>query len=62
LCMDSNGVVSIISNGYFGHIAVFLPIWCRPCFDVGCKQRPCIKYLKPEFIRDIINNHCLNYG
>jgi ADP-heptose:LPS heptosyltransferase len=62
LCMDSNSVVSIMSNGYFGHITVFLPIWCRPCFDVGCKKRPCIENHKPEFIRDIINNHCLNHG
>ena len=61
LSKDSNGVVSILSDGYFGHIAIYYPIWCSPCFDVGCRKRPCVGNIKPEFVRDIIIKYCLNY-
>ena len=56
---SKNGVQAFLSNGEFGHISVYLPIWCRPCFDVGCKEKPCLRNIEPEFIWEIINKHCL---
>lgn len=55
---SANGVQLIRSNGTFGHLAVFLPIWCRPCFDIGCREKPCLSQINSEFLRDIIKKYC----
>jgi hypothetical protein len=26
--------------------AVYAPVWCRPCFDIGCRGRRCIRALE----------------
>ena len=54
-----NGVQAYQSNGKFKHISLYLPIWCRPCFDVGCKLKPCLASIESEFIREIIIKYCL---
>jgi len=56
---DDNGTVSAVSDGALGHIVVYFPIWCRPCFDIGCKERPCLGEIRTEFIRNIIMKYCL---
>jgi len=47
------------SNGKFGHISVYQPVWCRPCFDVGCIDKPCLSNIEPEFIWEIIKKYSL---
>jgi ADP-heptose:LPS heptosyltransferase len=56
---STNGAQAFQSNGKFGHISVYMPIWCRPCFDVGCNEKPCLSKIEPEFIWEIINKYCL---
>lgn len=56
---DASGTKAIVSAGRFGHIAIHNLIWCSPCFDSGCKSRPCINKLSTEFISKIINKYCL---
>jgi ADP-heptose:LPS heptosyltransferase len=58
---SSGGVQAFQSNGKFKHIAVYYPIWCRPCFDVGCREKPCLSRIESEFISGIIKKYCLNY-
>jgi len=59
LLEETNGVQVHRSGGKFGHMAVYMPIWCRPCFYVGCSQKPCLSSIESEFLWDIINKYCL---
>ncbi len=52
-----NGVRTIRSRGKFGHIAVYYPIWCCPCFDIGCKEKPCINNIQIEQVNHIISEN-----
>jgi ADP-heptose:LPS heptosyltransferase len=54
-----NGVESFISQGEKKHIAVSFPVWCNPCFNVGCNTRPCINNITPDEILELIDG-CLN--
>ncbi|MBZ0204033.1 MAG: hypothetical protein K8I03_13525 [Ignavibacteria bacterium] len=49
-----NGVEAYISEGSKEHFALNFPLWCLPCFNVGCKTRPCINKIKPEQIIEIV--------
>ncbi len=60
LKMFANGVKTEISDGKHKHTVIYFPIWCRPCFDVGCQERPCLASIKAEQIVDLVNNYCLN--
>lgn len=57
---DKNGTTALISGGVYRHIALYYPVWCRPCFDTGCRDRPCVENIRVEFIQKIINTYCLN--
>lgn len=52
-----NGVVIIKSKGEFGHLAMHRPIWCNPCFDIGCETKPCIESITTEQIIYAVNNY-----
>jgi len=54
LAKDIKGGTAIISGGEFRHIAIYRPVWCSPCFDTGCKTRPCLSELTTEFIINVI--------
>jgi hypothetical protein len=49
-----NGVRAIRSRGRYGHTAIYYPIWCNPCYDIGCKTRPCLNNIGVEQITEII--------
>jgi ADP-heptose:LPS heptosyltransferase len=49
-----NGVNAVISGGEKKHVALFYPVWCCPCFDIGCALRPCINKITPEQVIEII--------
>ncbi len=55
-----NGVEAYVSDGVQKHIAVNFPIWCLPCFDIGCNTRPCINSITPEQIIELINSNVGN--
>ena len=57
---DTNGTEALISRGAFRHIAIYFPIWCRPCFDIGCREKPCLGEIRTDFIMYIIKKYCLN--
>lgn len=50
------GAFAYQSKGHYGHIAIRYPIWCSPCFDIGCEARPCLGNIKVDFIRSTIDN------
>jgi len=50
-----NRVESYISQGNYKHIAVTFPVWCNPCFSVGCNARPCINNILPDQILELVN-------
>lgn len=50
----SNDSLVMKSKGNFGHMVVFRPIWCSPCFDIGCDTRPCLTLLEPAEIAALI--------
>lgn len=52
-----NGMKAAISMGNFGHIALYYPIWCCPCFDIGCKTRPCISKMNAENIAETVKDN-----
>ncbi len=56
---DSSGYKVLMSKGKNGHIAVYRDIWCSPCFDTGCKSRPCLNDLSAEFLTRIIKQYCM---
>ncbi len=60
LAKDKNGCEALKSNGKHGHIVINYPIWCRPCFDTGCKDRVCLKKIETGFLVNIITDYCLN--
>lgn len=55
-----SGAFAYQSKGHYGHIAIRYPVWCSPCFDIGCETRPCLENIKVEFIKSIIDN--LNFS
>lgn len=34
---------------------IYLPVWCRPCFDIGCRGYRCIKDMDIKLVSDEIN-------
>lgn len=42
------------SSGHLKKI-IYAKKWCSPCFDIGCKETPCIKLLGTVTVRDEIN-------
>jgi ADP-heptose:LPS heptosyltransferase len=57
LASSTQGAIAYKSKGQFGHIAIHYPIWCNPCFDIGCETRPCLGNISIEFVKLIINNN-----
>ncbi len=51
-----NGVIAEKSDGQYGHVIIFCPVWCNPCFDIGCKTKPCLNNIQPEYVIEIINS------
>jgi ADP-heptose:LPS heptosyltransferase len=51
-----NEQTAVISEGVKKHIAFFRPIWCNPCFDTGCKTRPCLDLTVSFIIKTIKEN------
>jgi len=49
-----NGVEAYISQGNRKHISINYPVWCSPCFDMGCKTKPCINNISPGQVKEII--------
>jgi hypothetical protein len=45
------------SRGKYGHMVVYNPIWCSPCFDIGCKERPCLNKLDINLLIKLIREH-----
>jgi len=56
LLREWRGVRAIKSKGQYGHAAIYYPIWCSPCYDIGCKTRPCLGKIESEFIVEVINS------
>lgn len=52
-----NGVIAEKSKGKLGHIILYYPVWCRPCFDVGCKTKPCLQNIHPEQLLELITDN-----
>lgn len=50
------GAFAYQSMGEYGHIAIRYPIWCSPCFDIGCETRPCLGNIKIDYIKSTIDN------
>lgn len=50
----TGGAKVIQSKGEFKHIAVYYPIWCNPCFDIGCETRPCLANINVDELNDVI--------
>lgn len=57
---NSTGVKALISGGSHRHIAIYYPIWCRPCFDVGCESVLCLSMINPDFIHYIVKKYALD--
>lgn len=53
----TNGTVYLKSSGRFGHIAVHHPVICSPCFDIGCKVKPCLDELNIKELISLISNN-----
>jgi ADP-heptose:LPS heptosyltransferase len=51
-----NNLRVIQSGGNFQHQVIHKKIWCSPCFDIGCKQRPCLGAITPGIILETIKN------
>lgn len=56
---DQAGYKVMVSRGAKRHVIVFREIWCSPCFDTGCRTRPCLNELSPELIIRIIKQYCM---
>jgi hypothetical protein len=50
-----NDTIAEKSSGKFGHVIIYNPVWCNPCFDIGCKNQPCLKSIDIRFLKEIIN-------
>ena len=55
-----NGVKAIKSMGEKAHISISFPIWCNPCFGIGCNTRPCINNIDIEQVNELINLSLIN--
>lgn len=42
------------SKGKFGHMAAYSPMWCSPCFDIGCAAKPCLHRIEVKKITNLI--------
>jgi len=51
-----NNLRIIQSAGEYGHQVVYKKIWCSPCFDVGCEERPCLGAITPAIIAQTVKN------
>lgn len=49
-----NDLRIIESEGVHKHCVIYKKIWCSPCFDAGCKERPCLAAVTPEIIFNTI--------
>jgi hypothetical protein len=49
-----NGVRAIKSTGNYGHMVIHYPIWCSPCFDIGCDTKPCLNNINADMLYEII--------
>ncbi|MBZ0204034.1 MAG: glycosyltransferase family 9 protein [Ignavibacteria bacterium] len=54
-----SGMKVIKSKGAFGHKAVYLPVWCSPCFDIGCESKLCLNSIDVESLKKVIIE-CIN--
>ena len=52
-----SGVRAIQSKGKKGHIGVSFPIWCCPCFGIGCNTKPCINNIETGQVIELINSN-----
>lgn len=52
-----NGVRAIQSSGEKKHISISFPIWCCPCFDVGCDTKPCINNIEVSQVLELIDSY-----
>jgi ADP-heptose:LPS heptosyltransferase len=59
LISDEHGACAIVSGGEMKHIAIYRSMWCNPCFDTGCKTKPCLGDISAEFISNVIKENCL---
>jgi len=48
----ANGVQIWQTQGKYLHRFIFYPISCSPCYDIGCKEKHCLKTLKPEILTE----------
>lgn len=48
------GVRAIQSKGNKGHIGISFPIWCCPCFGIGCNTKPCINNIEVSQVTELI--------
>lgn len=55
---DTGGACAIRSKGKIKHIAIYRAMWCNPCFDTGCKTKPCLGDISTGFITRIIKQNC----
>jgi len=49
-----NGVKAIQSTGKYNHTAIYYPVWCSPCYDIGCQTRPCMEKISTAQIDEVI--------
>ena len=51
-----NNLRVIQSDGKYKHEVVHKKIWCSPCFDIGCKERPCLGAITSGIIAEIVKS------
>ncbi len=51
-----NNLRVIQSDGKYKHEVVHKKIWCSPCFDIGCKERPCLGAITPGIIAETVKS------
>jgi len=52
-----NGVRAIQSSGEMKHVSISFPIWCCPCFGIGCDTKPCINNIETSQVLELINSY-----
>lgn len=52
----NNGVVAEKSGGKLGHIIIYYPVWCNPCFDIGCKTKPCLQAIEAKQVIEVVKS------
>ena len=55
-----NNLRVIQSQGQYEHEVIYKKIWCSPCFDVGCEERPCLAAITPEILSETVKNKLLS--